>query len=197
MKQKIILLFLFVVAHKIVISQIDFGLRFGGNIATTKQLIQFPKNRIGYYAGFTGDFAISKKFSLRPELIYSSKGHRSTGNIGTEKIISRFNYLNLPLSIVYKADKKTRLLIGPEFGYLLSSKLIIANNTIDNSKNFPQKFDVGILIGIDYAITKFCFLDARYIYGFDQMYYVDGAGVRVSNQNGGNRVFQLGFNVKL
>ena len=197
MKQRIILLFLSFLTCKITISQISFAFRLGWNIATTKDVIQFPKNRLGFYTGLASDISMNDKFSFIPELIYSSKGHRSTGNTGTDKMVLRLNYLNIPLSIAYKVDTKTKFLIGPELGYLLSSKLVIANNNLNVSKNYPQKFGIGALIGIKYAITNFCSLDIRYIYGFDQMYYVDDAGVRYTNEEGANRVFQLGLNLKL
>lgn len=175
------------------ISQMPFTFKLGGNIATTKGLIQYPKNRIGFYTGFSSELKINKKFSLKPELIYSTKGERATVSGGDQTNALRFNYLNLPLLVSFNADERTKFLIGPEFGYLLSAKYIISKNNIDVSANYPQRYDVGTLVGIEYRLSQFCSVEARYIYGFNTLYYEDYAGIRHLKTNGANRVFQLGL----
>ena len=53
-------------------SQVEFGVKSGINIATTKGIITFPKNRLGWYLGGSSYIPIQKKLFLQPELLFSS-----------------------------------------------------------------------------------------------------------------------------
>ncbi len=43
-------------------SQVSFGVKSGINIATTKDLIAYPKNRVGWYARAFAKIPIHKKY---------------------------------------------------------------------------------------------------------------------------------------
>jgi len=173
--------------------QISFGVKSGMNIATTKGLIEFPENKVGWYGGGFVIIPVSKKLFLQTELLYSSKG-QSTEKLGPqEKSVFRFNYLNAPILLGYKIDYKTSLLLGPEIGYLTSAqRRYYSSQFMDVSKSFPSKFDAGLNVGLNYKVLKNIGVEIRYSYGFKTMYSVDGAGVRHSENNGANRVFQIG-----
>jgi hypothetical protein len=191
-KRFVILLILFI--NYSGYSQVSFGAKSGINIATTKGLIAYPKNRIGWYAGGFATIPFSKKFFLQPELLYSSKGHRSNGLIGDSKMNTRLSYLNAPILLGYKIDRKTSLSFGPAIGYLASAHIAVSNNEIlDVSKNYPPKFDVSLLIGLNYLIKKNIGIEARYDYGLNTLYSIDAVGNRYSNTKGANRVFQIGI----
>lgn len=196
--KKLLFSFSLLLIGYICFSQVSFGVKSGINISTTKDLIAYPKNRLGWYAGGVAKIAISKKFFLQPELLYSAKGYRSDNQVGTSVIVTRFNYLNMPLLVSYKIDHKTSIFLGPELGYLTSVHIIIAETqNLNVSKNYPSKFDVGLDLGLNYKLTKNLGVEVRYNYGFNTLYYIDGAGVRHSEYKGGNRVFQIGFNYLL
>lgn len=176
-------------------SQVCFGIKSGINIATTKNLIEFPKNRIGWYAGASAIIQLHKNFFLQPELLYSSKGERTDKIIGAQdKSVSRLNYLNVPILIGYKIDRKTVFVLGPEIGWLTSAQLKYYNGKFMNvSKNYPPKFDLGLDIGITYNIIKRIGMEVRYNYGFNTLYTVDASGNRNVETTGANRVFQIGI----
>ena len=132
----------------------SFGVKSGINIATTKDLITFPKNRVGWYVGGFSKIQIYKKFFLQPELLYSTKGYRTVNPNDNSKTVRRLNYLTAPILLGYKIDKKTSLVLGPELGYLLSAHLLFSNENFDISKNYPIKFDIGIDVGLSYKMTK-------------------------------------------
>lgn len=175
--------------------QINISVRAGGNIATTKSLIAFPKNRLGWYSGLIFKIPIQKKLFIQPELLYSSKGYKSNDQFGSIYQTVRLNYLNLPVLLNYHFDEKTSIAFGPEFGYLLSAQLVIdRENNFNVTKQYPPKFDVGASMGLQYKLIKNTSIEIRYNYGFNTLYSTDAIGNRYTEKKGANRVFQIGFN---
>ena len=195
--RKASLFFVAIILFKCSSGQIKLGIKTGMNIATTKNLIAFPKNRVGWYAGGFAKIPIQNRFFLQPELLYSTKGD-GVNQIPDTKTVLRFNYFNAPILLGYKIDHKTFFLVGPELGYLATARMVInGTENLNVTKNYPNKLDVGLDVGINYEIIKEIGLEVRYNYGFKTLYYVDGAGVRYSQNKGGNRVFQFGVNYTL
>lgn len=192
-----LLFFLFIlISSNPTYCQVSFGIKSGINITTTKNLIEYPRNRIGFYGGGFVTIPLYKKLFLQPELIYSTKGDRSTNQLNSSSIIVRFNYLNLPILFGYKIDQKTSLLFGPELGLLTSARLrIFRDQKFDASKNYPNKFDAALDIGISYNAIKNIGIEVRYCYGFKTLYYQADDGTTLYNKpEGSNRVFQIGIN---
>ena len=194
MKKNLLLILSFLLISCCGYSQVNFGIKSGINIATTKDLIAFPKNRIGWYAGGFAAIPLQKKFFLQPELLYSSKGNGEKEYAALKTVFS-FNYLNVPILFGYNIDNKTSLVFGPEFGYLTSAHMIFSDNDNENvSKSYSPKFDAGLDIGLNYSMFKNIGIEVRYNYGFRILYYIDGAGVSHTENKAGNRVFQIGAN---
>lgn len=174
-------------------SQVDFGVKSGINIATTKDFIAFPKNRLGWYAGGFAKIPVHKRLFFQPELLYSSKGNGEKKYTAVKTVFS-FNYLNALILLGYNIDHKTSLVFGPELGYLTSARMIYDNNGSENvTKNYPPKFDIGLDVGLSYRIIKNVGVEVRYNYGFNTLYSVDAVGNRNIETKGANRVFQIGF----
>jgi hypothetical protein len=191
MKKRFAILFLLFINYS-GYSQVNFGVKSGINIATTKDIITFPKNRMGWYMGGLAKIPISKKFFLEPELIYSSKGYRYIDLSDGETVAMRLNYLTVPILLGYEIDHKTKVVLGTELGYLLKATNYFNKENFDATSNFPQKFDIGINIGLAYNITKSLGSEIRYSYGFKNLYQTDIMGNRRSEFKGANRVFQIG-----
>jgi hypothetical protein len=195
--KKTLLFLLILFATKASYSQVSFGIKTGMNIATTKNLIAFPKNRLGWYAGGRATILMHKKLFLQPELLFSSKGHKSYNEIGNSRLVTRFNYINVPILLGYRIDRKTSLVLGPEIGYLASAQVKYSSQFMDVSKNYPSKFDAGLNIGLNYELIKNLSIEVRYDYGLRTLYSVDAVGNRYSESKGANRVFQIGINYGL
>ncbi|HEU5167026.1 MAG TPA: porin family protein [Chitinophagaceae bacterium] len=174
-------------------SQVSFGIKSGINIATTKNVIAFPENRVGWYSGVASSIPLQRKFYLQPELIYSSKGDKTDNQGGTMVIVRRLNYINFPLLIGYHFDQKTAVVFGPEFGYLVGARLIIGENNLNDIERTPPRFDIGASVGLHYKLLRHFESEIRYIYGFNTLYSVDAVGNRYTEKNGANRVFQIGL----
>lgn len=190
--KNIILSILFLIISHSSYSQLNFGLRSGLNISTTKGIITYPKNRLGLYAGALAKISFKNKFLFQTELLYSSKGYKYL-DLSTKKNASmRFNYLNLPILFGYEIDDKTKVIAGVDFGYLASAINFINEERINTSASFPTKIDAGVCVGVNYNIYKLFGAEIRYNFGFKNIYQTDGFGVRRNEANGGNRVFQIG-----
>lgn len=192
--EKIYLLLISFVFKVAVFGQTNIAVKAGVNVSKTKNLVSFPKNRAGWYSGLSVHIPVHNKIYFQPEIFYSSKGSgvNQTLDIGGYKSF-RFDYLNMSLLLNYKFDKKTSIVIGPEFGYLLFVKGILVRGTdINLTKRYPSKFDAAVSVGLQYEVLKRICIEIRYNYGFNTLYYVDAAGVQQSETKGANRVFQTG-----
>lgn len=177
-----------------VFAQVQFGVKAGGNIATSKDLIAFPKNRVGWYGGVTMELPITRLFFFQPEILFSSKGYKVDQQIGADNTSVRFNYINIPLLIGYRFEKNSSILLGTELGYLAKARLLIGKeNNLDVSEQYPAKFDIAASIGLQHQFVKNMYVEVRYNYGFNMLYSVDAIGQRYSDSRGANRVFQIGL----
>ena len=191
--RKLALIFPFLLFGYLGYSQVDFGVKSGINIATTKNLITFPKNRIGFYGGAFSQIPISKKLFFQPELLFSSKGYRYVDLSDRKNVSMRLNYLNFPILLGYKIDSKTKLILGIEPGLFLSAINYLNKNNFNATNSFPIKFDIGTAIGVSYNIRKDIGTEIRYVYGFKKFYQTDEVGNRRAEGLASNRAFQIGL----
>tara|TARA_B100000497_G_C7676179_1_gene408525 strand:+ start:617 stop:1186 length:570 start_codon:yes stop_codon:yes gene_type:complete len=163
-----------------------FGLKIGLNFAELNDLEGVIKT--GLLFGATYNYSLNESFSLQPELVYSSQGVEDV--IYDGKKIS-LNYLNLPLMAQYKLSfiKGASLELGPQIGYLLSSK-----NGGEAFINKLNKVDFSIGIGGTYEINEELSLSIRGIVGVTDTDIVDK---HVPEANMTNKLIQLTVGYKL
>lgn len=89
--------------------------------------------------------SLSKKYSLRTEVLYAMGGGAS-------------NTLEIPIIFKYKAFKKLNFYAGAQANFLLIEK-----NEYSNRAGF------GFNFGIEYNINEHFFIDLRYVHKFSQM----------------------------
>jgi len=191
--KKVILLLLTLVIISTCYSQIKFGVKSGINIATTRDLITFPKNRLGWYGGGFSQISIHNKLFFQSEINFSSKGYRYEDLSDGKMSAMKLNYLTLPLLVGYGIDNKTKVSVGPELGYLVKAINNFNAGNVDATSSFPKKIDVGLAVGLQYDLIKSFGIEARYIYGLKTFYQTDVSGLRRSDYWAANRAFQLGI----
>jgi len=158
---------------------IKFGAKAGLNLAfITGDGTEDFKPNTDFHVGLMAEWKISDKFALQPEIIYSGQG--SDINIESEGRIS-LNYLNVPLMGKYYVTEKLSLEVGPQVGFLLSTK----GGTIDY-KDLLKSTDYGVNFGVGYKLDNGLNFSARYNLGLSNINNVDGFSEK--NSNG---VFQL------
>lgn len=191
--KKIYITFLFSLAAYLGYSQVSFGIKSGINIATTKDLITFPKNRMGWYIGGLSHISLQNKFFLQSELLFSSKGYRYNDLSDGKFVTMRLNYLDIPILLGYEIDRKTKIVSGLEFGYLMKAINYFNKENIDATNSFPQRFELDLDIGASYNIKEYLGIEIRYNYGFKNLYQTDEVGLPRGEFKGANRVFQIGI----
>lgn len=126
--------------------------------------------RIGFTAGFFGQYYLSEKFSIQPELQYSAQGERSTvrgistGVVGeNSEDRLKVNVLQLPVLLNYEI-KKFSVSIGPQIG------IRIFEWERTNDYETLQFSAVG---GIGYNVTNNIILNLRASYGLSDAIKTD------------------------
>lgn len=191
--RKITLFFLSFLLVSFSFSQVSIGIKAGISVATTRDLITFPKNRLGWYAGGFSHVPLHNKLFFQPELSFSSKGYRYVDLSNNKIAVMRLNYLTLPLLLGYNIDSKTKVIAGSEMGYLVKAINDFNAGNVDATSSFPKKIDVGLAIGLEYNLTTSLGIESRYIFGLKTFYQTDVSGLRRSDYWAANRAFQLGL----
>lgn len=167
--------------------EIKYGAKLGLNISSVSGDVSDAKPLIGVHLGGFAEIAISEKFAIQPELLFSTQGAKtkyseSDVNFGSysEESKTKLNYLNLPVLAKYYVAEKFALLAGPQFGFLLSAKEdIIVTETFNgvtdsysesyDAKDFYNSFALSFNIGASYSFTDKIFVDARYNLGLSSI----------------------------
>jgi hypothetical protein len=150
--------------------------KIGYNMANITLLDVLGANpRHGLNVGISGEYVFDKMFAIESGLFYSMQG--SSFKMSTLKLGLNSDYLNLPVLLkAYVADG-LNIFAGPQFGYLLSSrmniktgsKLIdevlgILSDNIDFRK-YEKEFDVAIVAGLGYQLENGFNISANYSLG--------------------------------
>ncbi len=108
-------------------TQPTFGAKGGINIAGTTYKDPSPfsdgdtKARLAFYLGVYMNRPVNEKFSIQPELLFSSQGLRlADSGTGTNRR-TVMNYLNIPIMAQYRINDRFYAEAGPQIGLLLSS----------------------------------------------------------------------------
>ena len=150
---------------------IQFGVKAGVNFASLEgEDLGDVKMRTSFHAGGAAEFMIADKFSLQPELMYSSQGAKASDQAGAINISSivRFNYLNLPVMAKFYPIEGLSVQVGPQIGLLLSAKAEIDVDGIVSEEDFKDDLkdtDFGVNFGLGYKLSSGLFFDARYNLG--------------------------------
>lgn len=136
-----------------------WGVKAGLNLADMiGKDVDGTKMKAGFNAGIVTEFALSEKFSVGPELVYSLQGCK----MGDAKYNA--SYINLPIMAKYYVIDKLSINLGPQFGYLAGLKTKVGSESVKVDKSMYNKFDVAIGIGATYNFGMI-FADARYNWG--------------------------------
>jgi len=125
----------------------SFGLKAGFNslsIRVSAEGVSASESASGFYLGAFGDFEVSEKINIQPELQFISISEDGENS----------SLIALPIMAKYKASEKFNILVGPQLDLLL-----------DEEAEGIKKFGIGLGAGLAYDITEKFILDARYVLG--------------------------------
>lgn len=153
-------------------AQADISLKAGVNISSiTSNDVDNAnfKSGSGFYGGFAVAVMVSKKFSVQPELFYSTKGYSFSELSSDNK--TAFSNFCAPVLLQYKIASGFYAETGPQFSLLLSAK-IKSNNIPSGENNIAdefKKFAFSWGIGAGYNAGGGSGLGIRYNFGISSI----------------------------
>jgi predicted porin len=156
--------------------------------------------RMGFHAGLVGEYQVNDFWGLQAELLYSQQGTKFTAKVGDGKMVTKLDYVNLPVMAKLYLYEGLSLEVGPQFGYLMSAKEKISGfpaesemngevNLLDEKevgeKDLLKRMDVSAAVGLSYKFAFGLDVSARYNLGLtkvsDKMY--DNNEKKISPKN--------------
>lgn len=136
--------------------EIKYGVKVGLNLSNLRgnypPAVTETKSNIGFHFGGFAEYEINDKFTLQPELLFSTQGNTfgnktfyggGTYYDGAEYNLN-LNYLILPIIVKYKIIEKLNIEFGPQIGYLMSgkTKIDVTEDSRDPSQNYSVEIDM-------------------------------------------------------
>ncbi|MRI00992.1 outer membrane beta-barrel protein [Kriegella sp. EG-1] len=194
---------LFVLAPKEIAAQeAHFGLKGGLNYSSiVGDLTNGMKFRLSGHGGIFLEVDFSNKFSLRPELLYSSQGFQystdlnaienqsSGGDQNDYRSNVQLNFLTIPILGKFEMNENYWLEFGPQFGFLLNQvtknknldELDGANATSKSKISGDFQLDYGAAVGVGFVLTEQLSVAPRFYIGLRNR--LNGLGDNIQNYN--------------
>jgi len=170
---------------------VAIGARAGLNVASQSISASgysvSPDSRLGFFVGAYAKIMVSGKIGVQPELFYSSIGAKwPDQGAGVETI--KTDYLTLPVFFRYNVTDNFHLLVGPQFGILMSASGKDNSGTQDIKNQLKSSDMSGVVgAGLDFGPIN---AGLRYNFGLSNINNIGTTTVK-------NNVFQVVVGFKL
>lgn len=175
-----------------------FGVKGGLNVANlTGDEDEDNSSKVGFHLGGFVEIKVSDKFSVQPELLFSTQGTKFEETVlGTlVEYKTNLSYLNIPVMAKYYVAEGFSLEAGPQIGFLTSAKYKIESegneSEVDGKDDF-ESVDFGVNFGAGYDFTENLSVGLRYNLGLSNVYKTE-AGDDFKNSN---NVFSVSLGYK-
>jgi opacity protein-like surface antigen len=180
-----------------------FGIKAGLNLASISDCsikagsntidIEGGKTTVGFHAGLFDNYSFNRLFGLQVEALFSMQGNKK----------SKLSYINVPVLLELKPVQNLGILAGPQIGLNVvhPDKYDDTYNLTANEISFDElrkisgshetaKFDIGVVVGVQYTVTNNLVIGARYNLGLTNIRTFESVkNVNVSGY--ANRVIQF------
>ncbi len=167
-------------------SPVRFGVKAGLNVSSISG--GDSKAKAGFYGGVFANIPVSSQFAVQPEVLYNGVGSKAE-DLDDLKI--NLDYISVPVMFQYNAMPNLYLEAGPQFSFLINSKLKYQSASVDG-KDLVKGFDFGIGLGAGYYIVDGFGITARFVAGVVDI----GEKINGVQAEGKNNVFQIGLAYK-
>ncbi|MDR2910352.1 MAG: PorT family protein [Bacteroidales bacterium] len=162
-------------------SKTEFGIKGGLNLARINGGVSDIHNlRPGIHAGVFAEHTFNNFIGIQGELLYSMMGDRESGssfiyesNTYKYKHTVKNDYIVLPVLAKLYVAKKLSIDLGPQLGYMISSKEKRSINNVESSVSYYdhyEKFDVAIAVGLSYKLGNRFSVSGRCNIGLIEIY---------------------------
>jgi len=144
---------------------------------TSNDLLNKEEYKTGFQIGALIEIPFGEKFSLQPEILYSTQGVKGIvpllyvpypGAPAPEPVFGEYtlDYIKIPVLAKIYLIKNFSLEIGPSFNFLTNDEL--KYNSITKN-DLAKNFEFGGVIGLSYKIKSKFFVNANYFNGFSDV----------------------------
>lgn len=182
--------------------EVKFGVKGGINLSTLTGDIEDASSKVGFQVGGFAEIKLSDKFSVQPELLYSTQGAKEKTNVfdvDAMEVVSadltyKLAYINVPVMAKYYVAEKFSLEAGPQIGFLVSAKGKVSggDSSEEDIKDAFKSIDFGVNFGAGYDFTENLSVGVRYNLGLSNI-LENEAGDNFKNKNS---VFSLSVGYK-
>ena len=197
----LVFILLNIIPKEIIAQEAHFGVKGGLNYSSiVGDLTNGMKFRLSGHGGVYLEVDFSNKFSLRPELLYSSQGfqfstdlnaieNQGGGDQNDYRTNVQLNFLTVPILGKFEMNDKYWLEFGPQFGFLLNQvtknknldELDGANATSKSKISGDFQLDYGAAVGVGFVLSDQLSVAPRFYIGLRNR--LNGLGDNIQNYN--------------
>ncbi len=167
----------------------NFGVKGGVNFTNmTSDGFEDNKSRTGFHLGVLAEIPVSDRFSVQPEVLYSTQGTEDERPNFTNEY--KLDYIQVPLIAKFYLIDGLALEAGPSFNFLVNEEYKFDNGALDleADSELASTFEFAGAFGASYKFNNGFFVNGRYVQGFTDAFDSDSFDDDAINNNG----FQLG-----
>jgi hypothetical protein len=149
--------------------EVRFGIKGGVNLASISgddYGLASLDSRTGFHIGGLVEIPLVGKFSVQPEILYSSQG--SKYNFFAQDGDIKLDYVTVPIMAKYNIIAGLSAELGPVIGVLVKAEED-DGDTSEDVKELFKSTDVGIGIGASYRLPMGVFFGLRYNKGISDI----------------------------
>lgn len=159
------------------LKRFEFGLKAGVNYSNFTNA-SFPTDPlIGFHAGGTVAFKITKNFLIQEEFLFSSQGAKTKGGTLGEQDLKLY-YISVPFLLKYRTNAGFYVEAGPQVG--MKAKEEVSGPGVSD---FAKKLDLAAAGGIGYQFKMGLGIGARYVYGISKVGDFDASNIKNDFKN--------------
>lgn len=167
----------------------NFGIKGGANFTNmTSDGFEDNNSRTGFHLGVLAEIPVSDRFSIQPEVLYSTQGTKDEGSNYTDEY--NLDYIQVPVIAKFYIIDGLALEAGPSFNFLVDEDYKYESGLLDirTDSELASTFEFGGALGASYKFNNGFFLNGRYLAGFTDAFDSDNFDEDAIKNNG----FQLG-----
>ena len=176
-----------------------FGIKGGLNVSNLYvEDVDDENPRYGFHLGVYTQLFESDVFAIQPEVLFSTKGTRTTYDVlgfdGDVKF--NLNYIDIPVLAVFKLGDDAEIHVGPYFGYLVSASSDVDGDFDDYEeldRDDYKAWDYGLSAGVGFNVGAVQ-IGARYNYGLQKIADSDSADTALGDSKNSNAQVYVSFN---
>lgn len=171
--------------------ELRFGIKAGLNVATIggDDYYDDLDPRLSFHIGGLVEIPLARRFSLQPEILYSSQGAKYDDDFDifddTVEGDLILDYITVPILVKFSIIEGLSAEAGPVFSFLVSAEEDHFNNDGEverfDAENDYKSFDAALAVGASYRLNMGVFFSLRYNKGFLDIN--DSEMIILKNQN--------------